>query len=386
MESVEKSSELLSDDILTSVLLFLRKFQIYPWNPLLHSTLCTALARARHFSLTALSKWCLATSQPTHTGRLILPSAIPAFHDHVNRCQTLADFKLLSVCFIAISPLVDKLGPTSKLFVDRMIHLLDTNFLNRETPLSVLVMVLRALYQVAKSNPSSSAASLRILYILQDSPHMNDVSSVVHFNAIRRSWEAVSEPIGLVRKMEDVTCRLLEELDIRMEHIELLTHVSHSASHDRRKKLERHLMHIMETERIDVLEPYLKHIFRIVRSSKISDLKLVDTYWLLVLKNLEKRCGRNEEFLSHFLEAAQWYMFFNNNLGGTYRSKAFENRVLVWIQSIVGDWNQPIRNVRFFCRLAAFVLAYSGYPLPHGLLEKLIEIEEQLTIQDIFYL
>lgn len=296
---------------------------------------------------------------------------------------------MLSVCFVAIAPVVDKNGPTARIFIDHIIHLLDTNVLNQDTPLAALVGVLRALYQVAKSNPLSSCASIRILYLLQDSHLINNPSSMVYFDAIRRSWEAVNEPIGLVRKIENIVCSWLEKLDIQIEHINLLSHVSHiqDASSDRKKQLERHLMRILEKEQPIAIEPYLKQIFRIIRSSKMSDIKLVDLYWNRVLQSLARRLGNKEEFVALLLDAAQWYMFFNNNLGGTYRSSNFENEILKWMDGMMnGDWSQPVQNVRFFCRLAAFVLAYGGHPTATGLLEKLVDIEEQLTIQDIFYM
>lgn len=377
----------MSDDILSSTLLILRKFQIYPWDPVVHSAMSTSIARIGNFPLTALSKWCLALSLPIHKGRLILPAALPAFHVHVDKCQSLCDYEKLSVCFTALAPIVDKVGLTSKIFIDRITHLLDTNLLNSTTPLSVLVRILKALYQVAKSNSSSSTASIRILYILQDSEELKTPSSVMYFNVIRKSWEAVSEPIGLVRIMESISCRWLEELDFRVEHLDLLNHVSHSTSFERKQQLERHLIRVMEMEQPMALEPYLKNIFRIIRASKISDPKLVDLYWQLVLKSLEKRHSKTEDFVPHLLDSAQWYMFFNNNLGGTYRSKSFESKVLDWIHEMRnGDWSQPVSNVRYFSRLAAFVLAYGGYPTPIGLLDKLVEIEDQLAIQDVFYL
>ena len=387
MEGVEKAASQLPDEVLTSVLLCLRKFHVFPWDPLLHSTFLTSLTRIRDFSLTALSKWCVAVSVPSQTGRLILPAALPAFHAHVDRCTTLDDFKVLSLCFIAIAPVIDKVGPTAQAFVERITQLLDTDVLNRNTPLTVLVRVLRSLYQVAKSNPASSSASMRILYLLQESPQMDELDSVVYFNAIRKSWEAVSEPIGLVRKMEDLTCRLLETMDIRVEHIDLLNHVSHSTSNDRKKELERRVMHVLKTEETKTLEPYLKQIFRIIRASKMSELTLVDSFWLIVQQSLERRQSRDDDFVSSLLDASQWYMFFNNNLGGTYRSKTFENRILDWINALNdSDWSQPVRNVRYFCRMSAFVIAYGGYPMPSGLLEKLADMEDQLTVQDIFYL
>lgn len=389
MDGINKTAHLLSDYELSSVLLSLRKFGVLPWDPCLHSLLCISLARVRGFSLLALSKWCLALSHPNHKGRLILPAALPAFHDQIDNCHSLCDYEMLSVCFTALAPMVDKVGPTAKTFIDRITYLLDKNILNQETPLSTLVRVLKALYQVAKNNSASSSASVRILYILQDSTELTEQSSIVHYDAIRRSWEAVSEPIGLVRKMENVACRWLEKLDIQIEHLDLLNHVSHSTSSDHKQQLERHLMRVMKIGQEIPLKPYFKQMFRIIRASKISDLKLVDTYWQLVLNSLE-RCHNNptaEDFVSQLLDAAQWYMFFNNNLGGTYRSKTFESKVLDWIHEMVeGDWSQGVRNIRYFSRLAAFVLAYGGYPTPLGLLDKLVELEDQLAIQDIFFL
>ncbi|KAI9557037.1 FAST kise domain-containing protein 1 [Daphnia sinensis] len=386
---VEKSASLLSDDTLTSMLLYLRKFQISMREHSFQTLLCTSLPRVKAFSLDSLAKWCLVISTPNLGGRLMLPAALPAFHQHANHCQSLTDLEMLSVCFVAIAPIIDKNGPTACTFIDQIIHLLDTNVINQDTSLAVLVGVLRALYQVAKSNPLSSRATIRILYLLQDSPLMSNPSSMVYFGAIRKSWEAVNEPIGLVRKMENIVCSWLEEIDIQTEHISLLSHVSHiqDATSDRKKQLERHLMRIIEKEHPIAVEPHLKQIFRIIRSSKISDIKLVDLYWNRVLESLARRQGNNEEFVALLLDAAQWYMFFNNNLGGTYRSSNFENQIIKWIDGMMnGDWSQPVRNVRFFCRLTAFVLAYGGHPTSTGLLEKLVDIEEQLTIQDIFYI
>lgn len=354
---------------------------------MLHSLLCTSLARIQDFSLSALAKWCLAVSLPGQTGRLILPAALPTFEKHLEKSSTLTDYKILSMCFSMLALLVDKTGPTAQTFVNRINQLIENKTLNEDTPLPVLSRILRGLYQVAKNNPSSSSASVRILYMIENSPQMNDPSSVVHFDLIRKSWEAVSEPIGLVQKMEEISCRWLEKMEIQINHLDLLTHVSHNSSLDRKLMLEQHLMRFMETEPLVLIEPHLKQIFRIIRASKISDLRLVDMYWFLVLKSLDRRRSQSDDFFSNLLDSAQWYMFFNNNLGGTYRSKHFENRILDWMNEIVGgDWKQPVINVRYFSRLSAFVLAYGGYPAPEGLLDKLVELEEQLAVQDMFYL
>lgn len=386
MESINKSAHLLSNDDLATILLSLKKFQILPWDPMLDSLLSTSLSRIQDFSLSALAKWCLAVSAAGTTGRLILPAALPAFHEHMNKSSTTTDYKILALCFATLAPLVDKVGPTAQSFLDRIHHLLDNQTLNVETPFPVLINILKALYLIAKNNSQSASASIKIMHILENSPEISDPSSLVYFQSIRKSWEAVSEPIGLVIKMEEISCRCLEKMDIQIHHLDLLTHVAHNSTVDRKSMLEQHVMRFMETEPLVAIEPYLKQIFRIIRSSKISDLRLVDMYWYLVLKSLDSKRSNSNDFVTNLLDSAQWYMFFNNNLGGTYRSKHFESKILDWIHQLVGDWNQPIINVRYFCRIASFVLAYGGYPPPHGLLDKLIELEDQLAVQDIFYL
>lgn len=368
-------------------MLCFRRFQIPPWDLEVYNVLLVSLEKINGFSLPALSKWCLAVATYNHAGRMILPSALPALERHIEACQNTEDLKPLSLCFSIIAPLVDNLGGTAQSYVKKISDLIEKGVINSETPVSSLVKILNGLYIIAKGNPTSSATSLKILHLLADSKELEKTSSGIYFNMIRKSWEAIGEPIELIRRVEVLACRWLEEVDIRIHHLDILNHVSYFASNDRKRRLEFHLLRIMKDEPPNNLEPYLRQIFRIIRSSKISDPEIVDTFWQIILECLKLRSTQNEEFLPFLHDAIIWYMFFNNNLGGTYRSKDFEAQVLQLINFAVGEnWERPVIHVRSFCRLSAFSLAFGVYPVPQGLLTKLTVLEDQLSPQDIFYL
>jgi len=158
---------------------------------------------------------------------------------------------------------------------------------------------------------------------------LDDPSSAIYFSWIRRSWEGchnnsinltylftytslfkievVGEPIALVRRIELLSCRWLENVDVNQDQIDLLNQVSYHASTDRRSRLEHHLAQILRTKHPEQLEPHLKYIFRIIRHSKISNSKVVDAYWNTVIKCLEmhKCSGNGEEFKSLLLDTIQ---------------------------------------------------------------------------------
>jgi len=241
------------------------------------------------------------------TGRLIIPAAFPALEAFMKQCRTLKDARMISTCFITVAHLLNKKGETASNYTRILSQLLDNNVINRDTPLRDLVKFLRGLYFLAKNNPESLRITIAILSLINESPGLDDPSSAIYLSWIRRSWEVVGEPIGLVRRIELLSCRWLENVDVNQDQIDLLNQVSYHASTDRRSRLEHHLAQILRTKHPDQLEPHLKYIFRIIRHSKISNSKVVDAYWNTVIKCLEmhKCSGNGEEFKSLLLDTIQ---------------------------------------------------------------------------------
>lgn len=141
---------------------------------------------------------------------------------------------------------------------------------------------------------------------------------------------------------------------------------------------------MLEVEEPLVFEPYLKQICRIIRHLRITDSKLIERYWAIVRHCLEARKSQGrEDFIYQLQDIISWYSFLN--LRGNYRFQPFEAQMLDWITGLI-DWQQPIVNLRSFCRLSSFVLAFGGAHLPVGLVDKMIELEEQLNIEDVYNL
>lgn len=65
------------------------------------------------------------------------------------------------------------------------------------------------------------------------------------------------------------------------------------------------------------------------RSLKTSDHKLCHLFWSKTIDAL--RTHVYERDTSKLLRLANRYMYFNNNLGGTYRHYNFEKQMIVWL-------------------------------------------------------
>jgi len=376
---VDKSAPLLSNEAIASLLLCLRRFDIRAWDISLHSLLCTSLDRINQFQLPELAKWCLALAVPSHTGRLISPAALPALENHIDNCSTLEEAKLISICFISLATMINRSGEFSKKFVNCIKSLIDSGVINASNPAPELIKFLRALNLT--SQRFSSEPIIRIHQMLYESENLNDSCSSVHISWIRKSWEGTAEPVSLLKKLDDISRRRLETEDIKMDHLVLLHQISYRKWPDQRQRLENHLTRILTSEEPLMFESELKTIFRVIHHLRITDPKIIQMYWNIVVECMEsRRKYRSEDFIYQLQDIVNWYSFLN--LGANYRSPPCEFKLINWISSLI-DWEEPVSNVRTFCRLAAFVIAFGGHPVPDALLDKLFELEEQLRTEDI---
>ena len=151
----------------------------------------------------------------------------------------------------------------------------------------------------------------------------------------------------------------------------------------RRKYLEEYLGRLLElVEDPLALEPYLKQISRIFLYLKIQNPKITEMYWNAVLHCLASRRNQNiGDFSLQLQDAVVWYSMVN--FRGKCRSLSFEAQLLNWISDLI-DWSRPVINLRVFCCFASFVIAFGGSTLHHDLVEKIIQLKEQLNTEDVF--
>lgn len=221
---LNESAPLLSNEALATVLLCLRRFHIVPWDLSVHSLLCASFNRIEQFQLPELAKWCLSLAMPSHTGRLIIPAALPVLEQHMNsQDHTLEDAKLVSMCFITLAAMIHRGGTLSRHYVMYITSLLDNGTINVDSPIPELITILRALFLASKSTSASSLAIVQIHQLLHKSKRLEDPSTTGSFSWIRKSWEAVSEPMCLMKRLDDLACRRLEEKDVKVDDLVLLS-------------------------------------------------------------------------------------------------------------------------------------------------------------------
>lgn len=377
---VDKSAALLSNEALATVLLCLRRFNIMPWDSSVHSLLCTSISNIKDFQLPELSKWCLALAMPSTAGRLIIPAACPVLDHHISKCVTAEDAKLISVCVITLGTVIHRSSCLSQNFVKCISALLDTRAINEDTPVPDLVKFLRALHLTRNVTSFSSSAIIRICGLLYKSKNLEDPSSAVYFRWIQKCWEALGEPIQLMEKCDVLARRWLENTDIRLDHLVLLNSVFYRRFPDRKRRLEECLSQILLANEPYMFEPYLKQICRLLNHLRGVNSDLVETFWQIALSCLEQRKNEREDFFYQLRDLFHWYLELN--LHGSCRSISFERRTLDWFSSMK-DWCEPVTSVRTFCRIFAFGIAFGRYQVAPELIKKALELEEQLSVDDV---
>lgn len=349
----------MSSDALASVLFCLKQFRVsIDSDPsgALYSLLFTSLSRIHEFPFTALSKWCLTVSNWKPAGRLVLliflfnayflwlemscihfifqmiTAALPLIELKMKQCETTQDIKFLSVCFITIEQFVD--DHLSKSFTQLVTDLLDSNVINLETSISVIIKILRTFIQAPHTTYQFSSEPIRrILTLLECSSQMNDFTtySGISIYWVKRAIDLLGEPTNLTLWMEEKACRMLERVDIDHypTYISLLACITKNASRERKNHVEHCLWEILQQDSLHDPDFSLKVIFMTLRQLQSSDPKLTDAFWAAALKHASNPCNSAHSIT----RICNWYLLFNFNLG-KFQSVYFYGSVQMLLHSL----------------------------------------------------
>lgn len=132
----------------------------------------------------------------------------------------------------------------------------------------------------------------------------------------------------------------------------------------------------------------LPRAFRILRSLKISNIKLCNKYWRLVLDEIQK--SPHEKEFHRLSRHSHRYMYFNNNLGGTYHNREFEHAVCELMLEDIEHGLSGIVPSRF-AKSASFIIAYGGNissseEIPAVIMDKMATMSKQFSIFDCLQL
>ena len=336
IEKVNNSSHLLSHKELVYILLTLRRLDIPPWNPQIYKIFCLSLEHVGHFSTSSLAMWSLAVRDPLSNGRLMIAPLLSAIESHMDSCKTVQDIDEISTCLLSASHLIT---PTLyEKYVKLVERLLDAEILANGAPILAVNKIAQTLY-IANRIVAASRSLIRILELMEHSPELETCPTFVVSN-INKVLKNFMEPIHLAYKTEDIALRWLDKEQLSLEHVDYLACLSQHLPSNLKNQLELGLTQLLSKESIDNLFPMYRTIFGILRRLRISNRKLVgennwktqsylfyfkivsfsDLFWQSVMKCIDISWNEQPQPNTLFYHVVGWYMFFNNNLGGTYRN------------------------------------------------------------------
>ncbi|KAH8298025.1 hypothetical protein KR018_004787 [Drosophila ironensis] len=308
---------------------------------------------------------------------LVCRNFVHHLEKHIAECQTEEQVRLLSTCLFQLHQLVDT--ELLDVFKRRVQELLDNKVLNEET-LKALLKVLHML-NIPVWSQHHTQLIRRVLLALKPAIARLEPADL---KGVLRTFLHHQEPAELVLPLQEASEKLLEE-EATADALSCAVPFATPLQRDRYTRLFRELLHSKEAW---LLPNASGHFFSVLRTLKISDLGLCNTYWSAVVQELDS-CQEEQKHL-RFLRHCQRYMNFNNNLGGTYRHHEVERKLSRMCMSAM-EADIAGRVPSKFARLAAFTLAYGHTPFswkkfPNVLLSKLLAMAPQLDIQDCFLL
>ncbi|KAK7864333.1 hypothetical protein R5R35_009176 [Gryllus longicercus] len=321
------------------------------------------------FSLVALSRFTVAIKAPNKLNFLSsAQKVLPLIHAKIDSCESEMDIDLLSSSLLNIRWFVS--STIYNAYKNQVVKLVESGMFSSYQP-TVIVKTAVLLSSPLWGNEASDV-SKKLLTLLKGRISQLEVPDVTRVHKI---IESLREPADLHAELSEYASRLLSEdgfTTIDSESAELLTCVtSFTCSPNERKMFE----NIVENYLKKKLNPRtLTYLFKILRNIKCSNVELCDKFWFSTLQVME--ANPEEYSYTNILKYSLRYMYFNNNLGGTYRHYEFENKLTEWYlnlyeKSVIGFIPSK------FAIMIAFLVAY-GEKQQKDFLEKLHDMITRL--------
>lgn len=334
------------------------------------------IKKKENFPLAYLSHYTvgLSTDKGLYSSMLAV-TTIPQIYKQLNECTNADDLYMLTICLTNISNIISL--NLLEDFKKKVEQLLDDEILNETTSKSILKVI--NLLNYPHWSFRNTKLVRKLLLEIQDNIKFFETRNLVTVN---RAFQSQLESAKLVPLLVKRAQELLEE----KPKVELLSLAILHVTPDQRVKIAGMLRTFLSTYQISTTQSgeTLQTVFKILRLLKISDINLCDVYWNKVLNEIY---GTKEPNLIYRLcKYIQKYMFFNNNLGGTYRHIEFEKSM---IQMIMFELKSPLFP-KDFAKLASFIIAYgdgsAGVAIPQFIVDQIESLQEQFTIKDCLQL
>lgn len=381
IKRISQLSAELSIDELCCDFLYLHKLGVNRKDPMMETLskkIVDHINEGDHITLQALSQFTVAISGDNNLYYSILAVAtVPPINQNLAQCDNADDLLMLTICLNNISHIV----PLSVLdvFKTKVKSFLDQGLLNEMTSRCIFRIINFLNYP--HWSWRNGKLLRQLLLELEDNIKYFETRDLLTLN---RAFQSQLESARLVPRLVDRAQTLMK---IKPE-VELLSLAVMSCKPEQRTEIAELVRQFISNYQItsNHSSETLQTVFKILRLLKISDISLCDSYWTKVINEIYTTQETNLGY--RLAKYIQKYMFFNNNLGGTYRHIEFEKSM---IEMLKLELKTPkILIPKNFATFASFIIAYEDgsqlKKIPQTIVDKIEALHDQFTIKDCLQL
>lgn len=361
LQLVDRWTGDMSADALTATLLCLNKMGMSVYHPVMQELIsrCESAVECYgpRFPLSALSRFTVAV----HSGRGLWPifiakTTLPRILAGIESCDSVVDFRHLSICLISICQLVN--CTVLNAYKSKIDDLVGSGIITGKDSKAIAQAVRFLNFpQWAHQNDPTIRKLLLVLKgnICGVSP--KDLLT------IHKVFQNVMEPADIVDEMREAAGKFLSQVENERvssspSALKCVTHllaclVSLSSPTQKlalEKLIQRHVEESISASSLPAL-------FRILQQLKTSNIKLCDAFWSRTLDCMQNIPAEREYY--KLLQVSHRYMYFNNNLGGRYRHYELERQMIRWLWHGVENGIIGMLPSKF-AQVTSFILAYGN--------------------------
>lgn len=379
IQRTSQLSEELSIDELCCDFLYLHRLGVnrkHPMMEALSKRVIDHINEGNHVSLQSMTQFTAAISgDGTLYYSMLAVATVPPINQNLAQCDNADDLLMVTICLNNISQIV----PLSVLnvFKAKVKSFLDQGLLNEMTSRCIFKIINFLNYP--HWSWRNGQILRQLLLELEDNIKYFEKRDLLTLN---RAFQSQLESARLVPRLVDRAQSLIK---IKPE-VELLSLAVMSSTPDQRTEIAELVRQFLSTYQItsNHSSETLQTVFKILRLLKISDVSLCDSYWTKVINEIYTTQEANLGY--RLAKYIQKYMFFNNNLGGTYRHIEFEKSMIEMLKLELKTTLIP----KNFATFASFIIAYGdgsqSRRIPENIVDKIEELHVQFSIKDCLQL
>ncbi|KAK7068534.1 hypothetical protein SK128_028102 [Halocaridina rubra] len=377
---IESLSGSLDCDAVSCMLLYLHRIGIPDTSPVMKNLILASLEKLEEFNLSALSRLSVYLKSQGLGAYYLYSKIITILAARLGTISKPEDLKLATICLYSAGGLVSE-----AIFrrYDILLHEFVEKGLLEDVQPKVIIKFIKFLYHRNRSKSPSSLQRKVLLSLMDKTDLFSDMDIAIVNHYLMRNIE----PRELFHKIQERAKYLIELNKNTIKRARLMLCVAPYSSFTMRSHIEEFVVELLDEENFYELIPIA---FKCLRSIRTSNFKLCNEFWMKALQSAKDELTNASEHYLGIEEAVlrrvyQHYMFFNNNLGGTYRNYKFE-------KTLSGKFSQILSRRDCFlphmvAHLASFIIAYDkGLGLPENIMEKIKIASPQFTVSDIMTL